>query len=122
MPRLKKGKRSFHFDIRKTKQGLRIKPRDPKSLASIQALSFAAGSCLFKAVVSRLIRKPAYVGPDQIVWPPLPNPLGILTGKQRLRMPNHRYSDSDGGTGRCIECSCDLGADGGCECHWVPCK
>lgn len=119
MSQLKKRLRLFRFDVRQTKQGLRIKPGDPEMLISVSALSFADGSHLFKAVIGRLSRLPAYVDPDQIVWPPLPDPFGILTGKQRL--PLQLLNPAAEGKIRCIECTCDTSTDGGCKCVEVSC-
>ncbi len=109
----------FHFDIHATTKGLRIKPRDAKTLARIKTLSFRNGSALFKAAISVLISKPAFVHPDQVDWPRLPDPIALLTGEKTLPQKRRRPKGKKGEK-RCYVCT--FTGDGGGKCREVPCK
>lgn len=108
-------KDAFDFEIVATKAGVRLGPRGLSTDRSVQQLSFAGGSSLFVAVAQVLQGRNGYFDPDQIEWPPLPDPLGILLGKQELpwKLLNPAVK-------RCIRC--EPAGDGGMECHYVACE
>jgi hypothetical protein len=104
----------IHFEIQPVKLGIRIKPRDAKSLKAIQSLGFSDGASLFRSTAKRILGLKGFVDPDQVTWPPLPDPFGILTGKQTLP-----WKLLNPAAEKCVICTCV--ADGGCTCVMGEC-
>lgn len=101
----------INFEIRSRKGGIRISPLDKDSSAKIGEMSFKEGSSLFRAVLGQL-RK--LIDPDQVDWPPLPDPFGLLTGKQTIP-----WKLLNPAAKKCMTCT--PSGDGGVTCVEVAC-
>lgn len=104
----------LRFEVQPTKAGIRLKPRDVETLKAINVLGFSDGASLFRTTVKRVLGLKGFVDPDQVTWPPLPDPFGILTGKQTLP-----WKLLNPAAEKCVICTCV--ADGGCKCVMGEC-
>ncbi len=107
--------KEFHFDIARTRAGIRLKPASAAQAASLDAMSFAEGTALFRAVVGRMTGRRGMIDPETVDWPPLPDPLGILKGNQTLP-----WKLLNPAAKKCLRCT-PKGGDGGVDCVEVPC-
>lgn len=103
--------RGMHFEVRVLKTGIRVFPGGEASITGLRRMPFEEGSSLYKSLL-KVLRK--MVDPDQIEWPPLPDPFGFLTGKQTIP-----WKLLNPATKKCIRCTPK--GDGGVDCVEIPC-